>query len=718
MAAVRRWYVYIVCAVALQSLTWGAIGLLRNLLTLPGRAPVALTAFQIALLAIGLPVYLAHWLQAERLAARDPDERDSPLRRLYLYGTLAALLGPALAQAFDLFARLFGLALGSSPRPIVAPLESSGQVIVRDLLALLVLAVLFAYHRRILERDRAQAPATDEGKLLRRLFVLGFSAAGLTLTILGLDHLVAWLLLHSGLGGVAGPGVSGAARPLSNILLADEFSRLLVGLPVWLGFWGWAQRLHAGGDPAERASALRKFYLYAAIFIAVTTGVTSAAVVLADLFRRLLAVPIQGNLRVPLSLIVGMAVIWSYHSRVLQEDAAEARLTEAEGRGQGDTDTGRQDAAVAAAPGPAQAAGAGPGKAGAIQGDGPAGRPSPHASAASAIRRLYYYLVAGVGLAAFLIGLGGDLSVIIRALDGGFIAPYREQLAIFSAAIIAGLPVWALPWRVVQAAAATAPDGDRAGSDERRSLVRKIYLYFYLTAATLTVLGTGVYVLYRLLSLALGADSPANLAGNVAQNLAFLLIGAAVWLYHGQALRADGRLARLDQTARLAGYRVLVIDVDDGGFAGAVLERLGRELPGLSAAIVHPSSAADGQMACDIAEAQIIVGPWLIAAPGLAGSAPSAITPELAAMVGASPAAKVLVPRALDGWHWAGVEGLDGDGLARSAARATRQLIEGGELAPARLSTGTIVGLTAAALAGLPALALLLSLVMSLIDRN
>jgi hypothetical protein len=689
MAAVRRWYVYIICAVALQSLAWGAIGLLRNLLTLPGRAPVTLTAFQIALLVIGLPVYLAHWLQAERLAARDPDERESPLRRLYLYGTLAAFLGPAVAQVFDLFARLFRLALGSSPRPIVAPLESSGQVLVRDLIALAVLAVLFAYHWRILRRDSAQAAETGDAGTLRRLFVLGFSAAGLTLAILGLDHLVSWLLFHLGLG----LGPAGAARALNNVVLADEISRLLVGLPVWLGFWAWEQRLYAGGHPAERDSALRKFYLYAAVFIGVTTGVSSLAVVLADLFRRLLSLPTVGNLRVPLSFIAGMAILWSYHSRVLQQDAATPAQTPAP-------------------PAPLQPAEAGFAMVAAIQDRATSSRQA----AASSIRRLYYYLVAAIGLGAFLIGLGGDLSVIIRALGGGFIPPYREQLAVFSAALIAGLPVWAIPWRLVQATATAATP---AGSEERRSLVRKIYIYFYLTAATLTVLGTGVYVLYRLLSLLLGADSQGNLAGNIGQNLAFLLIGAAVWLYHAYALRSDARLARLDQSSRLAGYRVLVIDVGDGRFAEAVLERLGRELPGLVAATLHPASDSVSRMVSEIAQAQIIVGPWVIAAPNLGSrAAASAGTPELAALISASPATKVLVPLALDGWQWAGIEGADVSGLAHAVARTTRQLVEGREVTPGRaLSAGAIAAIAAAVLIGLPVLVFAISLFMSLIRR-
>src|SRR3972149_11526141 len=102
MVTVRRLYILLVCAVSLQSMSWAVIALLRNLLTLGREAPTASIAFQIAVIVIGLPVFLAHWLWAQRLAAQETDERGSALRRLYLYGTLAAFLGPIAVNTFDL----------------------------------------------------------------------------------------------------------------------------------------------------------------------------------------------------------------------------------------------------------------------------------------------------------------------------------------------------------------------------------------------------------------------------------------------------------------------------------------------------------------------------------------------------------------------------------------------------------------------------------------
>ncbi|MEE9513638.1 MAG: DUF5671 domain-containing protein, partial [Anaerolineales bacterium] len=106
MSNVRRWYIYLVSAISLQGVVWAAIALLRNLF-IYGVDPIA-AAFQIAVLIVGLPVYLAHWRQGQRLVQSEDEERGAVLRRFYLYGTMAAFLGPFMANAFDLIRRLLG----------------------------------------------------------------------------------------------------------------------------------------------------------------------------------------------------------------------------------------------------------------------------------------------------------------------------------------------------------------------------------------------------------------------------------------------------------------------------------------------------------------------------------------------------------------------------------------------------------------------------------
>ena len=58
MMTVRRWYLFLVCAVSLQAVTWASIWLLRGILLPSLLADPELFSVQIAIILIGLPVFL------------------------------------------------------------------------------------------------------------------------------------------------------------------------------------------------------------------------------------------------------------------------------------------------------------------------------------------------------------------------------------------------------------------------------------------------------------------------------------------------------------------------------------------------------------------------------------------------------------------------------------------------------------------------------------
>lgn len=638
MSAVRRWYILLVCAVSLQSVAWAAIALLRNLLTVGREVPATTIALQVAIVVIGLPLYLVHWLWAQRLAMQIPGERASAVRRLYLYGTLAGLLAPFIANTFDIVWELSWLALGGATEYTY----SSTPVVVHDLSAIVVLALLWSYHYRVTSADARAFPESGNTATVRRLYILGFAAAGVAMTTLAIIHLLRWIMFNLGTGdAIAGGDPSG---------LSGEVARLIVGLPLWLVFWRRAQRLFAGASQEERESALRKLCLYLAVFVASLTVVTNVAFMLAGLFRRLLALPPRGDIRVPLPIVIGVCVVWAYHAYVLRGDAAVAGAS------------------------PRQAA----------------------------VRRLYLYLVAGVGLAAFLVGLSGDISVLIRSMSArSFGGALAEQLASFSAALIAGLPVWLLPWRQAQILAVSLTP---AAGEERRSVVRKIFLYSFLFVATMAVLSGAVYIVWQLLTIALGERPAPGLSSNLAQAIAFSLIGVGVWLYHGSALRADGRLAKRGRVERLSSTRVTVLDAGDGRFGRAVLDGLRRDLPGLALdpiGLTDPAARAMGierpvgdqqkPVARRLAEAGLIVGPWDMVVAGRVGGS---VTAEIAEAVAGSPGRKLLAPTRIEGWEWAGVDRWDAEALARQTVLAITQIALGEDVRPVRpLTAGAIIGI-------------------------
>ncbi len=644
MATIRRWYVLLVCGVSLHATAWAAIALVRGLLRTGTGDPIAAVALQVAIIVIGLPIFIAHWLWAQRLAANDVEERGSDLRRFYLYVTLAALFAPMLANAFTAVHSLLRL-IASETDPIGWLGYTNGELIARSLVALVLLGLLWWYHRRVLQSDQQALPTTALAASFERLYRFGFSTVGLIMVAGAATDLLHWLLLSFGAGApsFAGQGLLRISSPIT---------RIAVGLPLWLIFWGQAQRRFQGAASDEHESLLRKIYLYATVFVTVLSTVSNATFLLSGLLQRLLGLNPDGDARGPLAVIVVGGIIWAYHARVLSADARQA----------------------------------------------------PEVPRQVAVGRIYRYLVAAIGLAALLVGVGGVLSVLIRAVaEGGFNDMLSEQLAWFSAALIAGAPVWLWPWRQIRAAAAAAPP---AGAAERRALVRKLYLYAYLFAATMTVLIGAIYIVARLVRLLLGDPLEGNLLSDLGQALAFTTLGVGAWLYHGSELRADSRAEAHDRTARLAGLRIAVIDPGDGTLGQALVTGLQHELPGLALELVLPAAgvAALAAAPAQIEAAGLLIGPWSIA-----GEGPGGLPPALAQLVAASPARKLLLLHEQPGWEWVGVEPAGTPTLVRETVRAVVR-IGAGEPPERTRNASTIIGVIVGVIIIIPILIQLLTL--------
>jgi len=476
---------------------------------------------------------------------------------------------------------------------------------------------------------------TGGSATVRRLYVLGFSAAGLTMTTLAIIHLIRWIMLELGSSVIRGTGLS--------VALTDEIPRLIIGVTTWVIFWRWSQRLFDGPEEEERDSALRKFYLYGVVFIGALGAVANTTAILAGLFRRLLALASEGDIRQPLPVVIGMGVLWAFHALVLRDDAKQAGET------------------------PRQAG----------------------------VRRLYLYLIAAVGLAALLVGLSGDISVILRSLDVSFGKSLREEFAWFTAAIVAGLPVWIIPWRQAQSLAMeTGP----VGADERRSVVRKIYLYFFLFLATMTVLSSAVYIVFRILSMVLGEEPPT--LSELGHAISFSLIAVGVWLYHGNALRSDDQLSKREQASLLDTLQMVIVDVDGNSFGYALVDALKSEIPDISLDPIiltsTPSERADPGADQEVMEKQInnaglIIGPWVIA---VAGGADGTVSAKVADAVVSSPARKLLVPFRSERWDWAGVTRWDSETIVRQTVRAVKQVLAGEDVTGySPISAGAIIGM-------------------------
>lgn len=658
MSTPRRFYIYAVSAISLNAFAWSVISLLRDLIISGFGSSTESVAFQLAVILISLPIFLIHWFWAERLSAQEVEERGAVLRRVYLYGTQASFLVPVIDSGFAIASTLLFLPSNQVPRSHYPPL-SSGDSFLYYTLALLVLIPLWYFQHRVNREDAEVVSETGSAAVVRRLFVFSFSAAGLLMTITATTGLLRWLLFQ--IGGEAGTGVLSGAGP------AYEVARLILDLPVWLIFWLWADRLFNGPDEEERASVLRKFYLYLVVFLSAMATVTSITFILEGFFRRLLQVRSfeagEDDIRIPISIIIAAGLVWAYHAYVIRDDAVVAK------------DLPRQ----------------------------------------RGIRRLHGYLIATIGLAAFLIGLGGILSVLIRALDETVLNVWlKRQLSWYAALTIAGLPVWFLPWDQLQKRAELP---EEEGAAERRSGVRKGYLYIFIFVATMTVLSSVVFLVFKFLSMVFGDPAPSM--SELGHAIAFIVIAVGLWLYHGSALRGDGRREVADQLDRIKDFLVVVVGSAEDGEIEEIIENLRVEIPQL---MPVPILLSKGQEAAQetvegedelslLKRASVIVGPWVMAVSGWKGGVDR---PEITAEILKSQAKKVLIPSRTEGWEWAGVNPEKRSFFVRQAARAVRQVLEGESVEPAKpLGAGAVIaivigGLILLGIIGIPLVYLLI----------
>ncbi|MFN2114334.1 MAG: DUF5671 domain-containing protein [Anaerolineae bacterium] len=691
MNTVRRAYLYLACAVGVQAVAWAAIGLLRAPTSIEPERGEAI-AFSASLAIVALPLLLLHWRWVRHSVAADPTERSSAIRAVYLYCSIALFLLPLLASAYDLLAAALGAAIGLDAQsvlvapfsePDAADVPGAMQLAWRSLSAVLVLAGAIALHASALRTDRASAALTPQAAGVRRAIVLGFSLIGAALTFVAATQLLRWLMLHSD------PGVlTAVAAPRSAV---QEAARATIGLATWIPFWLAAQRLFYGSNEAataeqtlaERRSALRKVYLHGTVFVTELAVIAPAAAIIGGALRSRLGLPPSGHLSGPLPYVPVAVVAWLYHARVLRDDAAVG------------IETPRQ----------------------------------------AAVRRTHVYLLSAVGLFAVLVGLTGAVQSLLDALAGlagvagapadasglALSAPAREQVAWSAAIVIAGLPTWLIAWHRAQSAAASS-DGLSA-QEERQSIVRRLYLYFFLFLTTVAVLAGAVVLIYRALSAVLGVPTDQQTLQQTTAAAAYCLVGAVAWLYHLRVLRGDLAVEAGALAERLRQLRVVLALGDDAldwtasearELETAVRHRVEAELPALTLMTSREPSVLSS---ADV----VIAGPAYLS--GRADVTGPADVNGPAAVAGPGPALVLAVPAPRAGVAWVGLEPGDHEATAAHVAHALRLIAQGKPVEPHRPpGAGTMLAVAAGALVllltvGMPVLGFVLGGGMSNLFR-
>jgi hypothetical protein len=676
MSNIKRWYFYTVCAISLQAVAWAVIVLLRN-------RTVDSLAFQAAVIIVGLPIFLLHWRWATR---SEDEEADDHIRAVYLYFMLAAFLVPIITNATGFVSALLRTIFDIQPdtgQYVYGATLSNGEEMTNTAITIGVLGILALYHARLLREERL--PESGIPARLRRIFLYFFSAYGLAMFAYGLGSVLRWAIVEIGSTSLA-PSYWVIANPYLELI--NNGAELSMGLGVWLIFWRHAQQLFRSGDKEEVESVLRKSYLYLIVFISTIMVVSDLTIIGASQLRRLLGLEPSQDTGIVLSTLIVGALLWAYHAYVLRDDSKAAAGVEAQ----------------------------------------------------AGVRRIYWYLVAGVGLLALLIGLGGEISVLINAIGrpAGITDALREQLAWFTAALFAGIFVWIIPWRKVQNEVSLP---ELEGISARSAGVRRYYLYGFIFLATLTFLGCAVFLVYALLSTLLGTGGEFRI-GELAQAGAYALMAMLVWLYHGMLLRSDNAVLKTAESPFGPAPAIAIIDDIDGRLGIKLHNALEKAMPeatfssiGLTPAAQaaftgsngHPEMAAQSEpaeplvaaerptLADAIKSADIIVGPWTVSTP-YAGEQPQ--DAGVIADIAASPAPKVLIPKMGEGWNWSGVAEWKEETAVDQAVQAVRQVATGKAVEARKpMTVGRIVLVILAVLFSIPFLFVLANLILSFAYR-
>ena len=147
-------------------------------------------------------------------------------------------------------------------------------------------------------------------------------------------------------------------------------------------------------------------------------------------------------------------------------------------------------------------------------------------------RRFYFYSISFVALMMISSGLMTVLAALLDALFGSVLRDSTTRLATGLAVTIVGLPLWYFHWRFVRRSVASTPF-------ERRSILRKLYLYVTLGVA----LGFLVFSGYHVLEFILRARDFSPL------DWAALPVWGAVWYFHWRIAAGETPEATLETRA-------------------------------------------------------------------------------------------------------------------------------------------------------------------------
>lgn len=605
MKTIRQVYLYAVAFISLEVVVWGLILLLRTSLSRGAVIPDAGTlSGGLALILVGLPIFAIHWLWGQRIAATDEDEQSGLVRALFMYSTLTVTLIPVIQNILALLNRFLLQVTGADTW---MALLGQNQTLLDNAIAIVVNTVAAAYFWNVLRLDWKRLATPENFTGVRRIYRYVWLVYSLIFVLWGIQLSISFLTQGQNTTIL---GFSGLEAAINSITL------LTVGTPLW--FYNWKICQDALQEPAEQQSNLRLGVLYIlsvmSVLVVLGTGGLIFYILLNGFFSILSGASpslsdFLSNIRGPLSLVIPFGLVWGYYGQWFHQES-ESR---------------------------------------------------PEAAQRAGIRRLYYYILAPVGLATTIIGISLLISFLLQVLFSNQSivgTSFREQLAGAIATLAIGVPLWLLMWLPMQAEATQAGElGDLA----RQSLIRRMYLYLVTFISVITLMGLGGWLLFTLLRALLSSDFPVDFSRQFLDIAQRLLLSVLTLVYHLFALRRDGTHASDTLSLRHKNFPVLVLDREGSGFGARMAAQIQKQAPDLPVAIQSVEQPVpDG---AETASAIVLTAEMAL-------NPPEALRLWLREYAGA----RVVVPGRVQGWHWPTPQPQDAE---NQAIQTLRQLANG-----------------------------------------
>ena len=307
MRTIRRLYLYGVSFVSLMVVVWGLIGLARSAFARDSvGGDVTRLAGALALLFVGVPVFLLHWWLAQRSARDNEEEKYARIRAIFLYGSLLATLIPIVQNGLAILNRVFFRLFDANINRVIF---GGGQTWNDNLIAMLMNGLIAVYIFSVLRQNWDEEAISEAFRETRRVYRWVWVLYGLLLTAFGIQQILIYLF-----------DLMAGALSTSLTTLANGLTLAIVGTPIWVYGWRLAQK--ATADQDEQQSFFRLVVLYILRLVALIVTAFALGSILNEILNALFGGTSSLTLffdatRDAFSVVIPAGVIWGYYGFTL-----------------------------------------------------------------------------------------------------------------------------------------------------------------------------------------------------------------------------------------------------------------------------------------------------------------------------------------------------------------------------------------------------------------